>query len=124
MPSTRHIKRLAACGAATTLVALAAAGTAVGHAEVVSRTPAPGTAAKAVHSVKITFAEAVVTGKISVSTASGRAVSLSASGLVGHRTALRAVPSATLPSGRYTVSWRALADDGHHQRGTWTFRVR
>jgi methionine-rich copper-binding protein CopC len=45
-------------------------------------------------------------------------------GLRAHRTALRAVPSATLPAGRYVVSWRALADDGHHQRATWTFRVR
>jgi methionine-rich copper-binding protein CopC len=29
-----------------------------------------------------------------------------------------------LPAGSYMVSWRARADDGHSERGTFTFRVR
>jgi methionine-rich copper-binding protein CopC len=36
---------------------------------------------------------------------------------------LRAVFSASLPKGPYRVAWRALADDGHHEKGSWTFRV-
>ena len=124
MPSARPVKRLASCGAVAAVLALTTAGAAFGHAAVVSRTPAPGSTATSVRSVKVTFAEAVITGKISIATASGKAVSISSSGLVSRKTVLRAVPGATLPSGRYVVSWRALSDDGHRERGTWTFRVR
>jgi copper resistance protein C len=120
----RRLIRSLPVGAATAAVALAATGTAFGHAAVVSRSPAPGSTHSVVRSVRITFGEAVVAGRISLSTSSGRAVALRASGLVSHGEALRAVPSAALPSGRYVVSWRARADDGHSERGTWTFRVR
>ena len=29
-----------------------------------------------------------------------------------------------LKSGRYTASWRAIADDGHRERGTFAFRLK
>jgi methionine-rich copper-binding protein CopC len=28
-----------------------------------------------------------------------------------------------LAAGKYTVRWRALADDGHHESGTFRFTV-
>jgi methionine-rich copper-binding protein CopC len=36
---------------------------------------------------------------------------------------LRAVFARSLGKGTYTVKWRALADDGHHESGSWTFKV-
>jgi copper resistance protein C len=32
-------------------------------------------------------------------------------------------PEAPLAPGAYTVHWRVIAQDGHTQRGTWSFRV-
>jgi methionine-rich copper-binding protein CopC len=72
----------------------------------------------------VRFGEAVVTGKITVSNASGAAVAASASGLPTNKALLRAKFATNLSSGRYTVNWRALADDGHHEKGTFKFRVR
>jgi len=37
---------------------------------------------------------------------------------------LRATFPHNLSLGRYTVKWRARADDGHSEKGTFTFRVR
>jgi methionine-rich copper-binding protein CopC len=36
---------------------------------------------------------------------------------------LRAVFARSLGKGSYKVKWRALADDGHHESGSWTFKV-
>jgi methionine-rich copper-binding protein CopC len=41
-----------------------------------------------------------------------------------HAAVLRAAFSKKLAAGSYKVSWHALADDGHHQEGNWTFTVR
>ena len=40
------------------------------------------------------------------------------------KTAVRATFSRPLPSGSYSVTWRALASDSHRQAGSWSFRVR
>ena len=69
--------------------------------------------------------EAVVTGLITVKRADGSTVAARTSGLQpSNKARLRAAFSRNLPSGRYTVSWRARADDGHSERGTFRFRVR
>jgi methionine-rich copper-binding protein CopC len=41
----------------------------------------------------------------------------------GDKAILRAVFASSLPDGSYRVAWRALADDGHHEKGSWTFHV-
>jgi methionine-rich copper-binding protein CopC len=41
----------------------------------------------------------------------------------GNKTILRAVFARSLGKATYTVKWRALADDGHHESGSWTFKV-
>ena len=76
------------------------------------------------------FAHAPVTGtspkdgKITVYKAPGAAVAAKSSGLTPKNKALlRAVFSTNLAAGKYTVKWRALADDGHHQKGTFHFRI-
>lgn len=117
---TRVIATLAALAAAAMLAVPAFA-----HAPVLGTSPKNGATASRVRTVSVRFGEAVVTGKITVTNASGTAVATSASGLAPHNKALlRATFARNLPSGRYSVSWRALADDGHHEKGTFKFRVR
>ena len=67
----------------------------------------------------------MLTGLISVLRADGTAVRARAAGLDPRNKArLRVTFARRLPAGSYKVSWRARADDGHSERGTFTFRVR
>ncbi|WP_028064182.1 copper resistance CopC family protein [Solirubrobacter soli] len=94
------------------------------HAEVKSRTPRNGsTVHHSVSEVHITFSEAVITGKLSI-TKGGSTVALKSTGLKPSNHAIvQGIPKRPLSKGSYTVNWRALADDGHHQKGSWTFKV-
>jgi uncharacterized protein YcnI len=104
--------------AATTPTAQAA------HAPVVGRTPGPNATVAKVTSVKVRFGEAVVTGLIGV-TKAGAPVASRTSGLkAGNKAVLQETFAKSLSKGVYQVSWRALADDGHHEAGTWRFTVR
>ena len=119
-----NVSRLAAMLAALGLAAMLAV-PAFAHAPVTGTSPKDGATVSKVRTVSVRFGEAVVTGKITVYKASGSAVAASASGLAPKNKArLRATFTKNLPSGRYTVRWRALADDGHHEKGTFKFRVR
>ncbi len=40
-----------------------------------------------------------------------------------HHAILQGIPKVPLTARSYTVNWRATADDGHHQKGSWTFKV-
>lgn len=94
------------------------------HSPVADRTPAPGAKVSNVKAVKVTFGEAVVTGLISVSKG-GSEVKAKSSGLTSSNHAiLQATFAKALSKGTYTVRWRARADDGHSESGTWTFMVR
>jgi methionine-rich copper-binding protein CopC len=108
----------------TVLVTMAlAAVPALAHAPVKERTPKPGSTVSTVRTVSVRFGEAVVTGKISVLRGS-RQLTPKTSGLKsGNKAYLRAVFAKSLAKGTYTVKWRALADDGHHESGSWTFKV-
>jgi methionine-rich copper-binding protein CopC len=105
-------------------VALAAvASPAAAHAPVKERTPKPGSTHAKVRTVSVRFGEAVVTGKIQVFRGSKELTPKVAGLKSGNKALLRAVFRSSLPSGTYRVAWRALADDGHHEHGSWTFRV-
>jgi copper resistance protein C len=107
----------------TAALAVAAA-PALAHAPVKERTPKPGSTVAKVRTVSVRFGEAVVTGKIQVFRGS-KELTPKTSGLkAGNKALLRAIFSMTLPKGDYRVAWRALADDGHHEKGSWTFHVR
>jgi methionine-rich copper-binding protein CopC len=122
--STRSIRGFAALGAVLA-TGVTAAPAALAHAPVVGTFPAKGSTASNVGTVGVRFGEAVVTGLITVKRANGSTVAARASGLQpSNKARLRATFARNLPSGRYTVSWRARADDGHSERGTFTFRVR
>ena len=94
---------------------------ALAHAEVTGRTPAPDSSLTSVKSVRLTFSEGVVTGRLSL-TRAGKSAGKGM--LVSHNKALSASFSKKLAKGIYTVNWSALSDDGHRQSGSWTFTVR
>ena len=121
--SSRALRRTAALGAV--LATGVAAVPALAHAPVVGTFPKNDATASNVRTVGVRFGEAVVTGLITVKRANGSIVPARASGLQpSNKARLRATFARALPSGRYTVSWRARADDGHSERGTFRFRVR
>jgi methionine-rich copper-binding protein CopC len=121
--STRSIRRLAALGAV--LGTGVAAVPALAHAPVIGTFPAKGATVSNVRTVSVRFGDSVVTGLITVAGADGTAVRARAAGLDPRNKArLRATFARRLRSGSYRVSWRARADDGHSERGTFTFRVR
>jgi methionine-rich copper-binding protein CopC len=121
--SSRALRSTAALG--VVLATGVEAVPALAHAPVVGTFPKDNATASNVRTVSVRFGEAVVTGLITVKRADGSIVAARASGLQpGNKARLRAMFSRNLPSGRYTVSWRARADDGHSERGTFRFRVR
>jgi methionine-rich copper-binding protein CopC len=95
------------------------------HAPVVGTFPAKGATVSPIRTVSVRFGDSVVTGTISVARSDGSAVAARAVGLApGNHALLRASFARKLGRGRYTVSWRARAGDGHSERGTFGFRVR
>ena len=121
--STRRVRRTAALGAV--LATGVAAVPALAHAPVIGTFPKDNATVSNVRTVNVRFGEAVVTGLIGVKRADGSSVPAKASGLQpSNKARLRATFASKLPSARYTVSWRARADDGHSERGTFRFRVR
>ncbi|MEA2287400.1 MAG: CopC domain [Solirubrobacteraceae bacterium] len=121
--STRWIRRATALG--LVLASGATAVPALGHAPVIGTSPANGATVSPIGSVSVRFGAAVVTGTMSVSRSTGSAVATRTVGLdPRNRARLRATFARKLTSGRYTVSWRARATDGHSERGTFSFRVR
>jgi hypothetical protein len=119
----RHLSRAAASAAAIGTAAILAV-PALAHAPVEGTSPKNGLTVSKVRTVTVRFGEAVVTGKITIYNASGKAVGAKTSGLAPtNKARLRAIFAKNLPSGRYTTKWRALADDGHHEQGTFHFRV-
>ncbi|MEA2284051.1 MAG: CopC domain [Solirubrobacteraceae bacterium] len=95
------------------------------HAPVISTFPAKNATVSPIRTVNVRFGDAVVTGTISVARSAGSAgAARAARQYPSNNALLRATFARRLASGRYTVSWRARADDGHSERGTFGFRVR
>jgi methionine-rich copper-binding protein CopC len=107
------------------LAVLLPAGVAWAHAGVKSVSPKKNSTRDAVREVHVTFDESVITGLIAVKRSDGSVVALKRTGLKSSNHAvLQWLPKAPLAAGGYTVSWRARADDGHSEKGSWKFRVR
>jgi methionine-rich copper-binding protein CopC len=121
--STAWIRRGAALGAV--LATGVAAVPALAHAPVIGTFPKKGSTVSNVRTVSVRFGEAVVAGKISVARTGGAAVPATDAGLDPRNKArLRANFASKLAAGKYTASWRARADDGHSEHGTFSFTVR
>jgi copper resistance protein C len=123
MSSTRSIRTLAALAAIGVTGAVAVP--ALAHAPVLGTSPRNNATVSNVRPVSVRFGEAVVTGLITVKRANGSTVAATASGLQpSNKARLRATFARRLPAGKYTVSWRARADDGHREKGTFRLTVR
>jgi hypothetical protein len=121
--TNRSLHRAAVLATALAVTAIVAV-PAFAHAPVLGTTPKNGARVSTVRSVNVRFGEAVVTGLISVKRANGTTVKAKVSGLADGKKRLRETFPTKLAAGKYTVSWRALADDGHRQHGTFRFTVR
>ena len=105
-------------------VSLLPAGVAWAHAGVKSVSPKKNSTRDVVREVHVTFDEAVVTGLIEVKRGSA-VVAMKRTGLKsGNKAVLQWIPKAPLAPGSYTANWRARADDGHSEKGSWSFKVR
>jgi hypothetical protein len=105
-------------------VSLLPAGVAWAHAGVKSVSPKKNSTRDAVREVHVTFDESVVTGLIEVKRGSS-VVPYARTGLKSsNKAVLQWIPKSALAAGSYTVNWRARADDGHSEKGSWKFKVR
>ncbi len=95
------------------------------HAPVAGTFPARGATVAPVRTVSVRFANDILTGRIDVARSGGGTVAARAAGRDPRdHGRLRVSFARRLAAGRYTVTWPALDDDGHRQRGTFAFRVR
>ncbi|MGD9695106.1 MAG: copper resistance protein CopC [Thermoleophilia bacterium] len=125
MPSTRSTCR-AGCAAAITAGLLAVgAATASAHAGVASTTPAAGkTAPTTIRVVSVRFNGGIHSGTLKVTGPGGAKVSVGAGKRNARNVTLLAVRLRSgLAPGRYTVTWKAIAFDGHTQTGAFRFRL-
>lgn len=114
--------------AAALTVGLLAAGlggaAASAHTEAAKTYPADGsTVSKRTSKATVTFGQVIRSGRITVRGPRG-VVSRKARVSKVDRRKLYATLKRQLSSGRYRVTWRIKAADGHTQEGSWTFRVR
>jgi methionine-rich copper-binding protein CopC len=101
--------------------ALAVAGTAQAHAQLVAASPAANAAVSAPGKVELTFSEKLEPkfSSAKLSSAAGPvAVKSAASGKV-----IVATPGKPLSAGLYTVDWQILSADGHKVTGAYKFTV-
>ena len=111
----------------TTLVLLAAGGTAWAHAHLKTATPAPDSTVQAApEAVTIGFTEGVEPrfSSIEVQDAAGRRVDKGAAGTSPSDNKQLSVGLQPLQPGTYTVTWHATAVDTHKTDGTFQFTVR
>lgn len=112
--------------ASALLAAVAPAGPALAHAEVVSTYPQAGsTVHGTLTKVSVTFDEAVtlVPNALKVTTDAGIPIQLETPRLLDHGKVLLGRIQDHLAAGRYAVAWRAQADDGHLESSTFSFAI-
>ena len=118
----RPAPALVRAAAATVLaigMVLGLAGTASAHTTLTSTDPAAdGTVTGPLVAVTLTFSARVLGGEVTVSGPDGTPVG---SGEVRHDGAVLTAPVTVTAAGRHTVTWSAVADDGHELDGTFTF---
>jgi copper transport protein len=117
--------RTAALLALGTVLAVAPAGPAFGHAELMKSTPRVSQALHRVpRVVQLRFDEPVSVPHDAVQAlaADGRDMVVALSS--GTTALVQARLKPRLPAGKYTVRWHVVADDGHVIRGSYRFKVR
>ena len=114
--------------AALALAAILALGAAQAqaHAKLASATPAPDSSVASPKTIVLQFSEEIAKNlsNIKLTDAAGNAVATMQMPAPDAKS-LSIMPNATLPSGKYTVSWTAVStDDGHKMTGTYHFTVK
>ncbi len=111
--------RVAAVAVLALGLVLALTGTASAHTALRSTDPAAdGTVTAPLTAVTLTFSARVLGGEVTVSGPDGTPVG---TGEVRHEGAVLTAPVTLTAAGRHTVTWSAVADDGHVLDGTFAF---
>ena len=97
-------------------------GTLFAHSKAEQTTPADNTTVEAVEVIEIRFDDPMRVTAISMTGPDGD-VSITRETGLDPVTEFRALPTATMGSGRYQVDWRGLASDGHPMQGSFSFTV-
>ena len=121
---TKSSMKAMAAGAALLAVSIAPSA-ALAHAALKSTSPANGSTVKALPSfIKITFAEPI--GRVTfVKAVDAKGVDHVVTAGLDPASAARVVARTAKPvAGRYRVTWKIVADDGHAESGTFTFTVK
>lgn len=114
----------------TALAVTAAAGlgatTALAHTEVKSTYPGSGkTVTTRITTASVTFTEQIRSGTLKVTGPGGKTYSTGKSGRDPRNVKrLRVALKSSKPAGSYTARWTATAADGHHQSGSFKFRLK
>jgi methionine-rich copper-binding protein CopC len=118
--------RLALLAAVPAVTLAVTAGTALAHTEVKSTSPAKaGTAKTSISTVTVTFTGPIRSGTLRVTGPGGTVVSVGRGGRDPRKiTRLRVPLKGSKRAGRYTARWTAVAADGHHQHGSFKFKLR
>ena len=120
---THRIARSAAALAAAASLAVPAG--AAAHAGIKSVSPKAGsTVSRSLGKVRVTFKERVLDAHMSVKTEAGAPVSMTSGKLNKRKTRVKVRLRPGLSAGKYTASVNFLADDGHAQTKSWSFRLR
>ena len=120
--SRRRVALLAVVPAVT--LAATAPG-ALAHTEVKSTSPAKGsTAGRGLRTVTVTFTGPIQRGTLRVTGPGKVVVSVGSGGRDPRKvTRLRVGLKGSLKTGRYKARWSMVAADGHHQHGSFRFRL-
>jgi methionine-rich copper-binding protein CopC len=121
--TTHPIRALAIIG--TAMILLLLPGSVAAHAELLEATPAAdSTVAGTPDELSATFSESLLPdgSTFSIRNDAGERLAV---GRIDPADAVRLIidPVPDLTPGSYEMRWQAATDDGHIERGTWTFRV-
>ena len=126
MPRITAFRRLSAFGLVTLGLVFALAGPASAHADLATSIPTDGaTLMRAPRALTLTFTEGVEVRDdgIRLIDASGADLDIGLPTHPGGRSTVVGVPLPRLGDGLYVVAWRAVSEDAHPIRGSFTFSV-
>jgi methionine-rich copper-binding protein CopC len=108
--------------AATVVLGTAFASPALAHTALKSSDPEKGATVESLDSVTLTFTESVRFPVVLVRDAGGHSYQAGKPSIDGPKVTQKV--AGALPSGKYTIAWRVVSDDGHPVEGEIPFSVK